>query len=254
MQAASSPTPCTTFTSSCIVPYVTRQVGLPGGPPTRPSSPIHREPRRSTESYRSGPRSSSTPFSTASRKQRLYPLWRFLAMTGCRRGEALGLTWRDLDIEGGRVTIVRALVPINGRLVETEPKTKRGRRLIALDGETVAVLRQQAARQLAGRRAGRRLDRQRAGVHAGAIAQNCTPSASAPSLPAWCCRGAAAIPLHGLRHTYARSGLRQGRQPGDRLAQVGTRHRGLHLGYLLPRAAPGRCRGPAELIASYDAD
>ena len=33
-------------------------------------------------------------------EQRLYPLWRFLAMTGCRRGEALGLTWRDLDIEG----------------------------------------------------------------------------------------------------------------------------------------------------------
>jgi len=40
--------------------------------------------------------------------QRLYPLWRFLAMTGCRRGEALGLTWRDLDIENGRVAIRRA--------------------------------------------------------------------------------------------------------------------------------------------------
>ena len=48
--------------------------------------------------------------------QRLYPLWRFLAMTGCRRGEALGLTWRDLDIEGGRVAIRRALVPIDGKL------------------------------------------------------------------------------------------------------------------------------------------
>ena len=59
-------------------------------------------------------------------EQRLYPLWRFLAMTGCRRGEALGLTWRDLDIEGGRVAIRRALVPIDGKLCETEPKTKRG--------------------------------------------------------------------------------------------------------------------------------
>jgi integrase len=61
----------------------------------------------------------------------------------------LGLTWRDLDIEGGRVAVKRALVPIDGKLVETEPKTKRGRRLIALDAETVAVLRQQAARQQA---------------------------------------------------------------------------------------------------------
>ena len=41
------------------------------------------------------------------KEQRLYPLWRFLAMTGCRRGEALGLTWRDLDIENGRVMIRR---------------------------------------------------------------------------------------------------------------------------------------------------
>ena len=47
------------------------------------------------------------------------------------------------------MAIVRALVPIDGRLVETEPKTKRGRRLIALDGETVTVLRRQAASQLA---------------------------------------------------------------------------------------------------------
>ena len=87
--------------------------------------------------------------------QRLYPLWRFLAMTGCRRGEALGLTWRDLDIEGGRVAIVRALVPIDGKLCRDEPKTKRGRRLIALDAETVAVLRQQAAGQLRAAGAGR---------------------------------------------------------------------------------------------------
>ena len=86
-------------------------------------------------------------------EQRLYPLWRFLAMTGCRRGEALGLTWRDLDIEGGRVAIRRALVPIDGKLCETEPKTKRGRRLIALDAETVAVLRA-AGRPPAGRAAG----------------------------------------------------------------------------------------------------
>jgi integrase len=58
-------------------------------------------------------------------EQRLYPLWRFLAMTGYRRGEALGLTWPDLDIEGSRVAIRRALVPIDGKLVVTEPKTKR---------------------------------------------------------------------------------------------------------------------------------
>ena len=47
-------------------------------------------------------------------------------MTGCRRGEALGLTWRDLDIEDGRVAIVRALVPIDGRLARPSPRPSAG--------------------------------------------------------------------------------------------------------------------------------
>jgi integrase len=33
---------------------------------------------------------------------RLAPLWRFLAITGCRRGEALGLRWFDTDLDAGR--------------------------------------------------------------------------------------------------------------------------------------------------------
>jgi integrase len=144
-------------------------------------------------------------------QQRLYSLWRFLAMTGCRRGEALGLTWRDLDIEGGRVTIRRALVPINGRVIETEPKTKRGRRLIALDSETVAVLRQQAALQLA--------EQQRLGagwidservftkkdgsqLHPERISALFRRLVAEAALPH--------IPLHGLRHTYASLALAKG--------------------------------------------
>ena len=45
-------------------------------------------------------------------------------MTGCRRGEAMGLTWRDVDVEAGRVAIRRALVPGRRVISETEPKTK----------------------------------------------------------------------------------------------------------------------------------
>ena len=144
-------------------------------------------------------------------EQRLYPLWRFLAMTGCRRGEALGLTWRDLDIENGRVAIVRALVPINGRLVETEPKTKRGRRLIALDGETVAVLREQAARQLVEQQglgdgwidSGRVFTAENgAQLHPERISALFRRLAAAAALPS--------IPLHGLRHTYASLALAKG--------------------------------------------
>src|ERR1035437_3314447 len=143
--------------------------------------------------------------------ERLYPLWRFLAMTGCRRGEALGLTWRGVDMEGSRVAIRRALVPIDGKLVETEPKTKRGRRLIALDAETVAVLRQQAASQLAEQQAlgdawvdsGRVFTAESgAQLHPERISALFCRLVRAAALPP--------IPLHGLRHTYASLALAKG--------------------------------------------
>ncbi len=74
------------------------------------------------------------------RKHRLYALWRLVATTGTRRGEALALTWPDLDLEAGRASV-------------TDSKTESGRRLVALDEETSATLRAhrkaQAAERLA---------------------------------------------------------------------------------------------------------
>ena len=40
-------------------------------------------------------------FLNARRGDRLYALWHTLAMTGLRRGEALGLRWQDVDLEAG---------------------------------------------------------------------------------------------------------------------------------------------------------
>ncbi len=78
----------------------------------------------------------------------LYSLWHTLAMTGMRRGEGLGLRWEDVDFEAGRLAVRRALIPSGRDVVVSEPKTARGRRSIAIDPETVSVLRAQAARQL----------------------------------------------------------------------------------------------------------
>ena len=126
-------------------------------------------------------------------------------------GEALGLTWRDLDIENGRAAIVRALVPIDGRLFETEPKTKRGRRLIALDAETVAALQEPAARQLVEQQelsddwidSGRVFTTEDgAQLHPERISALFHRLVAAAALPK--------IPLHGLRHTYASLALAKG--------------------------------------------
>jgi integrase len=79
---------------------------------------------------------------------RLHALWHTIAFTGMRRGEALGLRWQDVDLENARLSVRRALVPIKGEVVVSEPKTAKGRRVVALDPTTIEVLKAQAARQL----------------------------------------------------------------------------------------------------------
>ncbi len=82
------------------------------------------------------------------RDDRLAACWRFLAVTGCRRGEALGLRWRDLDLDAGRAIIVQTVV---GSRAISETKTDRGRRTIALDDTTIAALREHRRAQNAER-------------------------------------------------------------------------------------------------------
>ena len=67
-------------------------------------------------------------FLTATHGERLSPIWHLLAMTGMRRGEALGLRWEDVDIEAGRLSVRRALIPNGAVVVVSEPKTAKGRR------------------------------------------------------------------------------------------------------------------------------
>lgn len=68
---------------------------------------------------------------------------RFLALTGARLGEALALTWADVDLDGARVTIRHSMNKWN----ETnQTKTGKSRR-ITLDGATVHMLRGVIERQ-----------------------------------------------------------------------------------------------------------
>ena len=81
-------------------------------------------------------------------EERLSPLWHTIAMTGMRRGEAIGLRWSDVDLENGRLAVRRALIPCSREVIVSEPKTIKGRRVIAIDPGTIEVLKGQAARQL----------------------------------------------------------------------------------------------------------
>ena len=78
---------------------------------------------------------------------RLLVPWIFLATTGCRRGECLGLRWSDLDLERATAVISRQVTSIDHEIVVKElPKTKRGHTIV-LDSNTVAMLRKWKAQQ-----------------------------------------------------------------------------------------------------------
>jgi integrase len=72
------------------------------------------------------------------RDDRLHAAFHLAATTGLRRGELLGLRWRDVDLDAGRASIVQTLI---GRRELSTPKTDNGRRSVAIDPATVAVLR-----------------------------------------------------------------------------------------------------------------
>jgi len=72
---------------------------------------------------------------------RLAPAFYLSAHTGMRRGELLGLRWRDLDLDAGRLSVRQALVSVAYEVQISDVKTGSGRRTIDLDCGTVEVLR-----------------------------------------------------------------------------------------------------------------
>src|SRR5712692_1197578 len=72
---------------------------------------------------------------------RHHSLWVFLVTTGVRLGEALALTWADIDFVEGRATIRRALQRQRGvARAFVEPKSSRGRRTVPFPPETLKAL------------------------------------------------------------------------------------------------------------------
>ncbi|MEY9938598.1 integrase [Streptacidiphilus sp. MAP5-3] len=84
-------------------------------------------------------------------QDRLYALFHLITFRGLRRGEACGQRWMDTDLSGGLLTVAKQLVVDGWEVYEDDPKTDAGARTIALDTDTVAVLRDHRERQEADR-------------------------------------------------------------------------------------------------------
>jgi integrase len=171
---------------------------LASNPTGRVDAPRHRYERKDAwtpEQLRA--------FLDGTREHTLGPLWTFLACSGCRLGEALALTWGDVDLAAGRVTIAKSVQRIGGEYVTSEPKTAAGVRAITLPGEAIEALRLQAERRLA--QGGGAL------VFANGEGEPLHRSTVAHATRRECARlGLPPVTPHGLRHLHASLLLAQG--------------------------------------------
>ena len=134
----------------------------------------------------------------------LAALWRLALLLGMRRGELLGLRWRDVD--AGTVTVRTTRTLVGDQMVEGPPKSARSRRVLPLDPRTVALLARRGRQHALSGASGRE-------------GHVFTDPDGQPLHPAWVSRrfaeivhrlGLPAIRFHDLRHTSASLGLAAG--------------------------------------------
>ena len=74
-------------------------------------------------------------------KIRDYTLFRLLAFSGCRIGEVLALTWKDINFTTNELSINKTIAKGEGYYVSQTPKTKSSNRKIILDKKTISQLK-----------------------------------------------------------------------------------------------------------------
>ncbi len=71
----------------------------------------------------------------------MFPGVHLAVTTGARRGEVLGLTWNNVNLDQGTLQITQTITRSEQGIVIEPTKTEKSRRTIDIDAETVAVLR-----------------------------------------------------------------------------------------------------------------
>jgi integrase len=67
--------------------------------------------------------------------------------TGMRRGEMAALRWGDVDLAAGRISVERSMEQTNAGVTIKAPKTKAGRRVVAIPPSVASELRTHQCKQ-----------------------------------------------------------------------------------------------------------
>jgi integrase len=142
----------------------------------------------------------------------LFPIASLALDSGMRRGELLGLQWGDVDLDGGTLRVERSIEETKAGLRIKPPKTKRGRRNIALPAETVAMLRAHKVKTMELRLAlGMGNITPETWVFSTADGKPLSPDNLSRDWRRVCiARGLPRVSFHALRHTHASVLIRAG--------------------------------------------
>ncbi len=153
---------------------------------------------------------------------------------GLRLGEVCALTWDDVDLEGGQLTVNRTAVVVNKELLLREmPKTRTSRRTISLPAVAVEALASAP-----------RVGRFVYGVKGNEPAR---PDVLSKTVKALCGSLGKPVTMHGLRHTHASHLMRGNIHPKVVSSRLGHSAVGITLD-TYSHLMPDHQRGAAELV------
>jgi integrase len=190
----------------------------------------------------------------------LWPMWRLLAMSGLRRGEACGLRWSDVDTEAGQLTVNAQLTVVRspgapdlGLVYSEAPKTAGGRRVVDLDPVTVVVLKTERKHQKENRiLLGAGFSNQRNLVFTDATGAPIHPDRVSKIFAQRITdHGLRKVRLHDLRHGHAGHLLAAGMDPlliSKRLGHSSVAFTLQTYGHLLPGAGASAASAVAALV------